>query len=394
MSRLFRVPLVAGLVGLMAVSASAQTFVINGKRVTLATVSKGGKVFVDAAAFAKALGASVTYDKAKHQFIIATGGGTGGTTGGTTGGGGLGAQGTSQLAGEWGEFGKSYTIGKSSPMNFTLRSAEFTCGRLRFSDAVHYPKANEKLLVLHYTLQNPQSSERGVSWSTFDFTAVDATDTNREYLQEVGIESNQSRLDVYLKPAQKIEVYTAIRVPAKGEVPKLIVKTGDGLVARYDLRGKVKPLAAPFADPSDASGFSAYSEVPAQMGTYYPTGVFDIKLDGAAYTHDTLYEHEPSEGARFLLLNATIKNQAAGEKNVGWSTFTPKLRTQDGENVDWNQDLLHGTRNELLDANLDPGQEARARYFFDIRGDTAAKTLSIKEGDDDRVYSFDLSGVK
>ena len=47
-------------------------------------------------------------------------------------------------------------------------------------------------------------------------------------------------------------------VPAAGVVPKLIVEREQGApVIRYDLRGKVKALPQPFADPSDTTGATA-----------------------------------------------------------------------------------------------------------------------------------------
>lgn len=66
-------------------------------------------------------------------------------------------QGTTQLAGDVGVIGKAFTIGKNeNAINFTLTSAEFSVSRVTVGEDVYTPKADEKLLVLRYTVHNPQ----------------------------------------------------------------------------------------------------------------------------------------------------------------------------------------------------------------------------------------------
>jgi hypothetical protein len=351
--------------------AEADVFVINGKPVNLPVTVQGGKSLVDAVAFAKALGATITYDSAKKQFVVTTAAG-------------VGAQGTGQMAGEWAEMGKEYSLGKGDPMNFALRSAEFVASRVRIGEQAFFPKADEKLLVLHYTAHNPQQTERDVDWDTFNFTVVDATNANREYSQNVGQEANSLSLgSMSLKPAQKVDLYTFIVVAAGGEIPKLIVKRGDGPVLRYDLRGKVKALPAPFADPSDSTGATALKEVPAQMGTYVPTGLFDVKVESAAYTDATYADHEPEEGTRHLLVTVAIKNQTGESQTVNWDTFRPRVVTAGGETIPYNENLLHATRDEALSSELAAGQEIRGRFFFQVRKDDLAAKLILQEGSDE-----------
>ena len=376
-----RLAMVIALVVVCAGITDAQSFVINGKSVKLPTIVKGGSAFVDAAALAKALGASVTNNKATKQYVISLGGAPG-------------SVGTVQMAGGWGELGKEYSIGGDSPMNFALKSAEFSVGQVRIGDDLGFPKADEKLLVLRYTIHNPRKTDQSASWSTFDMTAVDASDNNCEYSQNVGQETNSGTLNLYLKPAQKVEAYTYIRVPAKGEIPKLIVKRGsNNPVVRYDLKGKVKPLSAPFADPSDSTGATAFTQVPAQFGSNYPLGNFDLKVESAAYTNQPVLRDAPKSGYRYLVATLLIKNQHPKEKSVSWSTFQPTLQAEDGENLEWNQHLVSATRAEDLNIYAQPGQEVKARIYFLVRTDTPAKTLSIQEGKS-RAYLFDISGVK
>jgi hypothetical protein len=71
-------------------------------------------------------------------------------------------------------------------------------------------------------------------------------------------------------------------------------------VIRYDLRGVAKPLTSPFADPSDKTGATALTEIPAQIGQYYPLHNFDIKVLETGYA-DALGETVPEEANDFSL---------------------------------------------------------------------------------------------
>jgi hypothetical protein len=303
-------------------------------------------------------------------------------------------QGTSQLKGDQGEFGLTYTLGKESPINFTLKSCEYLGERKWIGTDYYVPTGEEKLLVLHFTLQNPQPAERGVGWSVCSFTAVDASNTNREYPQNIGVESNQEVLNLNLKPAQKIDAYTVITVPAQGEVPKLIVKSQDQLVIRYDLRKKVKGLSAPFADPADKSGATARSDVPAVAGTYYPVGMWDARLDSTSYTTQAIKEEAPEGGVRYLVLNMTFRNPTKSAQSLGWSALAPKVRTTDGENLDWNQELLYASRDETISMDVEPGQEAKVRYYFTIPSGSTAKQFSVQQSDEGRRFTWDMTGTQ
>ena len=307
--------------------------------------------------------------------------------------------GTTQLAGDFGKLGTTYTIGKSAPLNFTLKSAEYTVAPFTLGNNSWVPKEDEKLLVLHYTVHNPQPRDQGYTWSDLLFTAVDALDKNHEFIQAVGREGTQQVLSQSLKPAQKIDVYSAIRVPANGEIPKLIVQRERGApVIRFDLRGKVKKLPEGVADPADATGATARAEVPAKAGEFYPLGELSARLDSVAYTDEALLNREPGAGKRYATAIFTIKNATAREQSYYWGSFLPELIDADGEKVAYTQALLKATRNEKTDGKLNPGEEARVRFFFPLPSDVDAKTLKLALGlsIDQRVartYAFDLGSA-
>lgn len=305
--------------------------------------------------------------------------------------------GTTQLPGDFGKLGTTYTIGKSSPINFTLKSADYSVVPVTIGNNSWVPKADEKVLVLHYTVHNPLPTEQRYYWADILFTAVDARDTNHNFIQAVAREGEQQPLTVTLKPAQKLDVMAAIIVPAEGVVPKLIVEREKGApVVRYDLRGKVTPLPATVADAADTTGATARKEVLAQAGTFYATGLLDMRLDETAYVTTPILNREPGAGKRFLTATFTIKNRTASAQRYVWSDFLPDLRDADGEKVAFTQAILKATRDESTYGDLAPGEEARIRFFFPLPADVAGKTLRMAEGKQisataARVFAFDLS---
>jgi len=305
------------------------------------------------------------------------------------------SQGTDQMPGVWGELGKEYTIGGTSPMNFSLNTAEFTVAQVRIGKEVFFPLASEKFLVLHFTIHNPQKTAQQATWNTFNFTAIDASDNSCEYSKKVAQEKDSTSLNLKLKPAQRIDTYTYVRVPAEGVVPKLIVQRGsNNPVVRFDLKDKVKPLVAPFADTSDTTGSTALTEVPSQFETYYPLGFNDLKVMSVAYTDQPVLKEKPAAGYRFMVVTVSIKNMDVKERKVGRTTFKPKLVAEDGEELKWKEALVHATRAEaLIDVTAKPGQEMQARFYFLVRTDTPAKTLSLQEGSKGRVYLFDMGKI-
>jgi hypothetical protein len=296
------------------------------------------------------------------------------------------------MAGVEGKIGQTYTLGTDNHINFTLTSAEYTLERVNIDTHTYAPSANEKLLVLRYTVHNPNKTERRYYWSTLEFTAVDAMNQNREFVQNAGSHETGEALEIDLKPAQKVEGYTVIKVPAKGVVPKLIVKPESGGVIRYDLRGVAKPLTSPFADPSDKTGATALTEIPAQIGQYYPLHNFDIKVLETGYA-DALGETVPEEGQRFFVATVSIRNATKNEQRFYWATFKPTLIDADGEEVEWPQSLFKATRNEAAEGTLKPGQEYKARVYFPLPKNVAAKTLTLAE-DESHSYAFDVSATK
>ena len=304
--------------------------------------------------------------------------------------------GTTQLSGENAQFGTVYTLGKSDPMNITLRSAEYKLEAVRIGDETYTANADEKLLVLHMTYHNPQKSERFVRWDSFGFTIVDPKDQNHDGLKDLGTDEKVSTsFSMNMKPAQKTQVVGVMVVPAEGEMPKLIIKGSDDLVLRYDLRGKVKGLPAPYADPADKTGATALAKIPATADVYWPLGNFNFKLNKVEYSSEAkIGDIDLDEGQKFLVVSFSLKNISGSEQFFRWDSFTNRLTDVDGVEVArCSTDVFPNSRNSSFSSNIQPGQEINLRYIYKVPSDATLKTLAIAEGEG-HTFEFDISGVK
>ena len=307
--------------------------------------------------------------------------------------------GTEQLPGDFGALGQTYTIGKREPLNVTLRSAAYSIEPFVSGTNCWVPRADEKVLYLRLTVHNPNPQDVSLHTSSLKLTAVDQTDTNRIALDGMVREGTQEEVGVSLKPAQKLDVVMAILVPAAGVAPKLIVQREWGTpVIRYDLRARVAALPEYAADATDPKGASVRKQPLAKPGTFYPVGVFDVRLDLVGVVDGTLAGRALGAGRQWFTVAVTLKNRTNLPQRYVWSDFVPELRDADGDLAHWNQALLKAGRDETTYGNLDPGAEVRVRFFFDLPQGAKAGSLTLREGKRvnrslARPFLFDLTAA-
>ncbi|MEN6520448.1 MAG: DUF4352 domain-containing protein [Armatimonadota bacterium] len=298
------------------------------------------------------------------------------------------------LAGDNGVFGTVYSIRKGYPIYFRLKSAEYTTDQMVIGDRLYAPKADEKLLVLHFTVQNPLKDEQYIRWDSLRFTAVDSMNINHEMGSDWGDEMNQGSLVMYLKPAQKADIYAGIMVSAKGIIPKLMVMSdydGDGPILRYDLKNPknaVAPLKKYVADPSDASGCTALETVPGESGTTYPCINFGITVQKSGYLEEGINGEELEEGIHYFTVTVLVKNKSPEKTYLRWDSIIPVLLSTDGEELNY-KDMLLASANRGMDRDLKPGEEVTVRLCFELPKDATPQTLSIKE-EESRTYEFKM----
>lgn len=291
--------------------------------------------------------------------------------------------GTNQMAGDNGKFGLTYTIGQQRMLNITLTDARFSVERFNCGSYALTPGKDEKLLILTYTIHNPNPELTPYNSGTLKFTAVDQEDVNHEGQGQVVKKGLLEPLSVDLKPAQKIEVQAAILVPAKGTVPKLIVQhDSKGAVLRYDLREALKPLPAPFA----GEGFDAVPTIKGEKETYYPALTYDLKFVGTAFQERRLGVHTIGDEKIFFLPKFTFKKQTSTGHIL---RFRAQAVTEDGDRYEAGA-MVKGSVDEGVGQPTEFGQEMTAR--FDIVIPRKAKITSIRvweeQGKESRSYVF------
>lgn len=301
---------------------------------------------------------------------------------------------TAQLPGDNGVFGTVYTLRKSDPIYFRLKSAEFTTEQLKIGERLYIPRASEKLLVLRFTVQNPSKAEQYIRWDSLRFTAVDVMNVNHECITDWGDEKNRGSVDMTFKPTQTLDAFSAVIVPARGVIPKLMIlppDENDGPILRYDLKNpknKVTPLAKPVADPSDASGCTALETVPGELNKIYPYADFDIAVQKFETVESALGKAELEEGERFLVVTLLMKNESHEKPMLRWDTVEPMLTSTEGEELTY-VDMLLATANRPIGKTANPGEETTVRMLFRIPEEVTPKTLSLREGES-RTYEFSV----
>ncbi len=299
--------------------------------------------------------------------------------------------GTDALVGYEGGFGETFTIGKDMPMNFTLKKAIYTVGRSNIGGYAQFPKGDEKLLVLHFTVQNPRKTAFNFSRNYINFKAVDSSGVTRADVGDIAREVTGERMGFDLQPGQKVDGYTAIKVAAYGEVPKLIIQAAyetKAPIIRYDLRGKVEKLVAPFADPSDSKGATARKMVPGKLSVAYPiTDLFDVKIDSISYV-DTIKNRAADEGKRYCVATATIQNRGPRASNYSQSYFRADLKDVDGEKTSYNTSILKGSRDEESYGELGMGETARVRFYWQLPKEVEAQTVLLQYGYDREARTY------
>lgn len=299
--------------------------------------------------------------------------------------------GTTQLAGQTAKLGQALTVGKQSPLNFTLLSASYSTGRVLIGTTLLTPKAEEKLLVLRFTAHNP--TKQDINLSGLTLTAVDAKDVNHVSYSAFVRAGTTEEYRANLKPAQKVEIVSVVRVPASGVIPKLIVQRGDGPVLRYDLRGVAKAVPAPFADPRDASGATALADAPAKLGSTYAMGRYDMTFKAVTFSKDEMLGRAAPAGKRYVLVDVTMKNAGLDADSPSHYTFRTELVDADGEPVEF-WVLAKGSRpEEAINRAVRPGEEYNVRLVFVAPDGVGLGKLTVREQGGHGVV-FDVSSVK
>ncbi|RYG38806.1 DUF4352 domain-containing protein [bacterium] len=292
-----------------------------------------------------------------------------------------------QMAGDNGKIGTTYSLGdKGSELNFTLESAEFVLRAPMVEDYI-VAKKDQKILLLTFSVANPQKNDQSFSYSSIKFTAVAPDDQNFEFNEYLYHPQRKNRFETTLKPAQKVKALAPFPIHAEGPVNKLIVRRGNGKVLRYDLRNLVKPLTGPFAK----DGNIALEKATVDSKTPFGFGKADWTVDAVETLPEGVGNYKPGANDNIVGITVTIKNPGLQPIKVGWSTFRPVLTDENGETCEWTQDLLGMSSNRTVDQVVEPDGFFKARYVFRVsKGAKPAKFTLNDSAESTRSISVTL----
>ena len=285
-------------------------------------------------------------------------------------------------------FGQTYSIKKSQPANFTLVSADYSVAPVTIAKECFTAKADEKLMVLHFTVENPGNTAMMVRHDSLRILAIDDAQVNR--LQKIvwGLEKNKGQAAFNLAPKQKVSLYNVIVVPAQGEPSSIVVKSNkdnDGPDLVYDVHGNIPPLALPFVDKDDPTGATALQEVRAERGIFYPCDMFAVKVEDMSYKTTALGQTKLNEGDRILVCTLLMKNHTPTEHNLRHDVIQPVLSTEEGESMKYRGMLLEETDRPVAQMVL-PGNEMQVRIMFLVPKGAVPNQLMIQENKSRRYF--------
>lgn len=265
------------------------------------------------------------------------------------------------MPGDNGKPGVIYTLGaKGEELYFTLESAEFALRSMMQEETV-LAKAGERLLVVTFAVQNPQKSEMGFSWGSFKFTVVSPDDQNFGFDGYVYHPDRKVRLDMSLKPAQKVRAVAVIPIYGKGPVVKLMVQRGNPPVLRYTLRDKVKPLTDAFME---TGGIDTKDSAMGTIGSATWLGNWDLTVEKVETTSGKLGNYDPGDDNKLLVATVLVRNPTQQKRQFTWSTFQYSMTDTNGEPIEWVSDVFRMSADSTLDMELEPSKEIRARVIF------------------------------
>ena len=278
-------------------------------------------------------------------------------------------------------------------IQLTLLSAELTLEPVNIGETRQAPKADQKLLVVRFKVQNAKTGDLPMPLTGKMIQAVAQDDATYLACEELGYEAKSAYKDaetrksassLILKRVQNALVCVAvIPVPAEGQVPKLIFHTGEGgSILRYDLRGQVKLLPAGDRDPSDDKGFTARKEYVWKAGERARTWGADFTVEKVeASTDPALLEHLRTDTQKngALVVTMSLQVQTPYEKYLFNSDNLMEVKALDTDGTAYDAELLAGSRNAVVDVvKHGKGSQVRVRYVIPFPREAKLDKLVVR----------------
>ena len=275
--------------------------------------------------------------------------------------------GTVQLPGDNGKVGVTYQLGaKGRELHFTLDSATVGMNFSAPEDSLAAGE-NQRILILNFTVQNPQKEEMGLSATTFGFTAVSPDDENFKFSGYILGLPKKGKISQSLKPAQKVKCVVAFPIYATGPVTKVMVNKGDATpILRYDLTGKLDKMESAFS--KDGIDLDQTTKFPAlAKGEAVDIGEFGVTYNGWEFTNEKIKGYAPSKGFKYLVLKTSFKNLVAKDAFLSFAYFDYSVTDGSGQKLPWNRDILfEGSDTSIYQKLVFGEDDIKGRVYFQV----------------------------
>jgi hypothetical protein len=289
------------------------------------------------------------------------------------------------------QLGQTYVIGNANPLHLTVNSLEYISSRIKTGTRYTRPDVGEKLLVVHYTLQNPSTTDFHVGGVSIDWMATDSNGVNRQQAF-VSVEGTGNALDQMLSAGKPVNCYAVISMPAKGVATNLAAPAHNETVnvARYKLKGKVTPLPAPFADIRDSTGSTPLTVIPGKVGVSYPVGDYDVTVESVESSDKPISDMELPENHIYTIVSLKYTSFTEGASEIlGNDT---ELKDVDGQGY-YSKSMFAPSSLRPITLRPEPGETVTFKLAFPTPKNTDIKSLTLKSGLEYSVV-VDISNYK
>lgn len=287
------------------------------------------------------------------------------------------------------EIGSAYDIGPDPALRFTLDRAVYALG---WTD--HEPTASgmagadEKMLVLFFTVENVGSEDVRFRHNTLEFQAIDEQGLVHE--RDAALPVRAARLTTaadpatrdadgtLLRPGEPLALYTAVLVPKRLRIPRLVVGTsraGNNEID-YVFDGRVEPLPAAYHDGHPEI---VREEVEAGPGQFLAAPSFDIQVDGIETTTDPArVGRRPGAAQNWALVRMTVRNRADGPQNLSAGSFRETRLVDTAGELHAPQLVLHEARPERARPRIEAGATGSFVVAFPLPEGASPEALRLE----------------
>ncbi len=287
------------------------------------------------------------------------------------------------------QFGTAYEIGPSPALRITMERALYALGwtdHARATSAV--AGADEKMLIFYFTVENTGVTDLRFRANTLKFQAIDEQGLVHERpgpmevraarLMTAGGASTRSVDDTTLRPGEPLQLYTAILVPKRLLVRRLVVGTtrdGNNEID-YPLDGRIQALPNAFHDSNPGI---LREEIEAGPQQFLAASSFDIRIDGIETTDDPTRVGRPAAaGQSWALVRMSVRNRSVAVQNLSAGSFK-ETRLVDSAGATHEPSLVvHESLPERVRPRIDPGATGSFVLAFRIPEGVSAERLSLQ----------------